>query len=92
MRSVPSDVIDEWIAFYMVEQFGDEWRQTATIAAEINFANAVNVASRVGEMPEIRTVDSFMPVPTDGEAMIGTKRALSAEETQWSMMIGFGFA
>lgn len=50
------EAMDEWIAFAMVEPFGDQWRQTATIAAQVNNSAAASKNSLV-------TPDDYLPEP-----------------------------
>jgi hypothetical protein len=46
--------MDEWIAFGVLEPFGDSWRQTGTIAAEINNVYA-------SKQSEIRDPEDYLP-------------------------------
>ena len=55
LRSLPTGVLNQWMAYDMVDPLGEQWRQTAsTIQAVLTpaFANAR------AELPEI---DVFMP-------------------------------
>ena len=57
MASMTTQQFEEWYAYYRIEPFGDEWRQSAIIAAEIR--NKSTVAYKVTrEQP----VEGFMPV------------------------------
>lgn len=42
-------------------------------------------------MPPIRTIDSYLPVPTDDDGLITGKRALTDDEAHFSLLVGFGF-
>lgn len=88
---VDPDVIDHWIAYYSLEPFGDEWRQVGTVSAEINFQTAIHAARLGGEMPSIRTIESYMPIAQKDTGTISGKRVLTDEEAQYSLMVGFGF-
>ena len=88
---VGAEVVDWWIAYWQLEPFGDQWRQAATIAAEVNFQTAAQTARSTGKMPPIRTIDSYLPVPTDDDGLITGKRALTDDEAHFSLLVGFGF-
>ena len=51
--------MDEWIAFGLIEPFGDAWRQTAVLAAEVN--NSV-----AAEMKDLRSADDYLPPQARG--------------------------
>lgn len=46
--------MDEWIAFGLLEPFGDAWRQTGTIAAEVNNVHA-------SKQSELRDPEDYLP-------------------------------
>jgi hypothetical protein len=52
---------------------------------------AAGIARVGGEMPPVRTIDSFLPVPTKDDGFIASKRVLSDEEFHYSLIVGFGF-
>jgi hypothetical protein len=55
MKSLPSGVLNQWIAFDSIEPIGEEWEQTASIVHAINLP----LYARAGqEMPEVA---DFMP-------------------------------
>ncbi|WP_197137304.1 hypothetical protein [Crateriforma conspicua] len=41
------------------------------------------------EPPDIRSIDSFLPVPSDDQATTGRRR-LTDDEAQFALMVGFG--
>lgn len=45
--------IEEWFAFYRLEPYGDEWRQSGQVAAYIAAANGARNAQ----------IEDFMPLP-----------------------------
>ena len=59
LRELSSREISEWMAFYELEPFGDEWRQTGTIAAA---AVAPYAKAGVTVKPE-----QFMPIRPETE-------------------------
>ena len=69
---------DEWIAFNNVEPFGDSWRQSATIAAEIYNTIAPLVAALSGEKVERLTPEHYIP----GAKVDKPTRRLTNEEAQ----------
>ena len=46
--------MDEWIAFGLLEPFGDTWRQAGMVAAEINNVNA-------SKQSELRDPEDYLP-------------------------------
>ena len=57
LDSLSSKQISEWVAFYSLEPFGNEWRQAGVIAATI--AEAFRDAKK---RPKPFTPDDFIPV------------------------------
>jgi hypothetical protein len=88
---VDPEVVDYWFAYYQLEPWGDEWRQVGTIAAEMNLQTAATLTTASGQMVPVRSIDSYLPVPTKGDGFISDKRVLSDEEAHFSLMVGFGF-
>lgn len=52
---------DEWIAYYLLEPFGDQWRQSGSIAAMVHNAAMFQLAG--GDPPEesLLTDEEFIP-------------------------------
>lgn len=46
--------MDEWIAFGVLEPFGDDWRRSGTVAAEINNSVATDVI-------DLRDPEDYLP-------------------------------
>lgn len=55
LESISGEQLIEWIAFYQLEPFGDEWRQTGRICA-----NIVNPYLQKGA--KAATDEDFMPL------------------------------
>lgn len=51
--------LDEWIAYYRIEPFGEPWRQAALIAAEAHNAGVTAIAPHLGR--KIRPTDMAQP-------------------------------
>lgn len=50
------------------------------------------LASRGVEVEHLRTAESYLPSPAEGETTLTPgKRALDDDEAQYSLMVGFGF-
>ncbi len=77
LREVDSREITEWMAFYMLEPFGQEWMQAGTIAAEV-------YRSFTGKK---RKPQDYLPVKPpeqeqDGNLMATIFRAFAAEHNK----------
>ena len=72
-----SKQIAEWVAFYSLEPFGNEWRQAAVIASTIAEANR-NEKKRSKPF----TPDDFMPKrdegPKDSNQLLAMAKAIMA--------------
>jgi hypothetical protein len=44
LEELSPEQFDEWMGFYLVEPFGEQWRQTALIAAESRNAGVIALA------------------------------------------------
>ncbi len=54
LDAMTPEQMDEWIAYSLIEPFGDEWRQTATVVAELNNVHA-------GRESELKGPDDYLP-------------------------------
>ena len=71
-------LLDEWIAYYMVEPFGDDWEQAGTVAAAA--ANAMR-----GKEDEMVGPEDFIPKLDKPTEMDGLGQA----ELAMQRMCGF---
>lgn len=54
MREVPSSLIEEWMAYYRVEPFGDDWLQAATVASVASASGFKKVIPVSELIPKLR--------------------------------------
>ena len=47
--AMPMDTFQQWLAFYMVEPFGDEWRQAARLASVLVAASGAKIEGELEE-------------------------------------------
>ena len=63
-----SEQMNEWVAYYQVEPFGDQWLQTGTLAAVI-YNTLANIAASFGgqklQRKDMREPTDFMPIETN---------------------------
>lgn len=79
MNSRPPAILDRWIAFYTLEPFGNEWRQSAGVALEIAKVRSTMVAKWGGE-PTEHELGSFLP--GDCDATTPVEKVLGADATE----------
>lgn len=60
LRGMSSRQFEEWMAYFGIEPFGDEWLRTGTLASMIANANR-----NIEEKPEPFTPKDFMPIETE---------------------------
>ena len=64
LESMTPQQMDEWLAYYQVEPFGDEWLQAGTIAAVV-YNVVASVGSAMGgkslKEKDMRDPDDFIP-------------------------------
>ena len=64
VHAMSLDELEYWIAFSDLEPFGDEWRQTATIAR-------MGILPWLQEGQEAPSIEDFMPMTRDDEPLNG---------------------
>lgn len=78
LEQITPEQMDEWIAYYRIEPFGEPWRQAALIAAEARNAGITSLAPHLGR----KLTASDMVEPDDYLNGQKQKQALSPEAFQ----------
>lgn len=72
LDEMPTELLDEWIAFYRLEPFGEEWLQTSYLCSIV-----LNLAAK-----ETVDLDHFVPDFTE------KKKTVVDDEAQMAAMYG----
>ncbi len=89
MDSNPPSVLDWWIAYYNIEPFGNEWRQSAGIALEVAKLRNFAVASKGGNPVEVK-LEHFLPSDSDLSSPVKTEE-LTWDEAERQLAARAGF-
>ncbi|HEY1603848.1 MAG TPA: hypothetical protein VGG64_29875 [Pirellulales bacterium] len=78
MRSIPARELDEEYAYYLVEPYGEEWRQTGEICATV-----VNAAGAYEREP--LEAEDFLPV-----RLPKRRQSIDEQETIFDAAVAYG--
>lgn len=86
---------NEWWAMYLAEPWGDDWRQTGEIAAEMhNAGRLIAVAASMGNMKlqesDIRKADDYIPRWRPKRRYPAGGKRLGAREAELVLRAQFG--
>jgi hypothetical protein len=90
MDTIGPDLLDQWIAYYRLEPFGSEWRQSAQVAHEIALLRASETA-RGGVTPPEVVFEDYMPMDSDQGSKNVSERVLTPQQAEKSLAALAGF-
>lgn len=88
LDSISPEQFDEWMAYYLLEPWGDEWLQAGTIAAEVRNAGLRSLAAAGVQVDDrdFRNPKQYVPKVRKSK---GTRR-VSGRELEQTMRARFG--
>lgn len=90
MDTIGPDLLNQWIAYYRLEPFGSQWRQSAQIAFELGQARAMDTARGGVTPPEIE-FSHYMPMDCDHGSKDLSEGVLTPMQTEKSLAALAGF-
>lgn len=91
LDSLTPEQFDEWMAYYLLEPWGDEWLQAGTVAAEVRNAGLRSLAAAGVEVDDrdLRKPSQFVPKIRKNRLPSG-KRRMNGREMENAMRARFG--
>jgi hypothetical protein len=90
MDTIGPDLLDQWMAYYRLEPFGSQWRQSAQIAHEVALLRAAETA-RGGVTPPEVEFSHYMPMDCDHGLKDVSDRVLTPQQAEKSLAALAGF-